>query len=309
MDITQSNINGFLNKYISFVDNISLKFNYPNNIRHLLYLIVPAFIIKYSMSNEMLILNCFKNIKIYIGQSNNNGVLASFNRILRKSSDGYYTEKYIIINEYHGASLPSLIDSIVHEVNHAVNSFNNEISYDDKFIKVRTGLSHTLYDKKTLKIISKSKEVLLEETINTEQAEDIVNIINSFNRYDIVNVEFSNMLFALKSEIKSSIYVSNSYSLESYVCDALLKNKTFIPTISNLRLKGFVDEIPRLFDDVIGRSGSYKKLNLLLDEIYNLQLKYSKSKVFKNFILNKIKKKANEVLSLIEEYDNKCIYK
>ena len=31
------------NRYISFVDEISNDMNYPNSIRHLLYVVVPAF--------------------------------------------------------------------------------------------------------------------------------------------------------------------------------------------------------------------------------------------------------------------------
>jgi len=309
MNINQDNINSFLNKYISFVDKVSFKYNYPSNIKHLLYLIVPAFIIKYGISNEMTILKCFEFIKIYIKPSDDKFVVASFNRVLKRNSSNYFTDKYIVLNEFDKASLPNLIDSIVHEFNHAVNSINNEVSYDEKTIKVRTGLSYLIYDRKTLKFISKSKEVALEETINTEQTEEIINIINSFNNYKIDNIEFSNMLFALKNEIKDSTYTSNAYSFQSYICDILMKNKTFTPTISNLRFKGLVEDVSALFDNVIGRRGSYKKLNELLEEIYSLQIKYSKSLLFKKLILNKLKKKANMVLSLIQEYDSKCIYK
>ena len=309
MNISQDNINNFLEKYISFVDRISIKYNYQDNIRHLLYLIVPGFVIKYGVSNETLILKCFEEVIIYISGTEDQVVTASFNRKLFKSGDLYTTNKYVVINEYKKANLTNLIDSIVHEYNHAVNSINNEISYDDKYIKLRTGLSYLVYDKKTLKFVSKSKESYLEEVINTEQTEEIINIINSFGNYKISNVEFSNMLYALRNEIKSSAYISDAYYFQSYICDNLMKNKTFIPTISNLRFKGFIESIPELFDDVIGRAGSYMYFCSLLEEIYNLEIKYSKATFFKNQIFNKLKRKASIVISLIEEYDNKCIYK
>ena len=57
------------NRYISFVDEISNDMNYPNSIRHLLYVVVPAFIINYGIENERLILECFRKTKIYL--SNN----------------------------------------------------------------------------------------------------------------------------------------------------------------------------------------------------------------------------------------------
>ena len=88
-----------------------------------------------------------------------------------------------------------------------------------------------------------------------------------------------------------------------------MKNKTFTPTICNLRFKGFIESIPELFDDVIGKRGSYMYFCSLLEEIYNLEIKYSKTKFFKNHIFNKLKKRASIIISLIEEYDTKCIYK
>jgi hypothetical protein len=309
MVLNQENVNKFLDKYIDFVNEISYKHKYEDNIRHLLYLIVPAFVAKYDVSNESLILKCFEDVHIFISGTENKVVTASFNRIINNCDNRYYTDKFIMLNEYRDASLTSLIDSIVHEYNHAINSINNEIIYDDKFVKVRTGLSYLIYDRKTLRFIEKSKESYLEEVINTEQTEEIINIINSFNSFKIDNMEFNNMLFALKNEIRVDKYTSNAYYFQSYICDELMKNKTFTPTISNLRIKGFVDSIPNLFDDVIGKEGSYKYLNSLLEEVYNLEIKYMKSGIFKKIILNKLRSKAFEVIDLINDYDNKCIYK
>lgn len=308
MNITQENINPFLNKYISLIDSICEQYNYESNIKHLLYLIVPAFIVKYGPNNENAILDCFKKVKIYISDKTDKIVTASFNRTLNKNANGYYTEKYVSINNYNGSSLPSLIDNIVHEFNHAVNSLNNEISYDDNIVKIRTGLSTINYDRKTLRYIEKSPEIALEEVLNTSQTEEIVNIINSFGNYKIDNIEFSNMLYALKNEIKGS-YVSDAYNYQKFICDELIKNKTFAPTINNLRLKGFIEDIPNLFDNVMGREGSYKELNKLLTELHVLVMKYSKAKFFKERILNKIRSKSKDVIGLIKEYDSKCIFK
>ena len=201
------------------------------------------------------------------------------------------------------------MDNIIHEFNHAVNSINNEISYDEKIIKVRTGISTIIYDKKSLKYIKKSDEEALEEILNTVQTEELINKINSFSKFSIQNSELSNMLYNLKFEIPEDGYKSNAYSYHKYICNELVNNKTFTPTINNLRFKGFIEDIPNLFDTVIGRDGSYQKLNKLLTEIHELVLKYSKSKLFKERLLNKIKSKASEVTDLIKEYDVKCIYK
>lgn len=309
MYIEQKDINNFLNKYICFVDSLSKKYRYDNNVRHLLYLIVPAFVVKYGKSCENLILHCFSNVKIYTSDVDDKIVSASFNRVLMKNDDGYYTDKYIVLNNYTSSPFMRLLDNIVHEFNHAINSINNEIVYDEKYVKLRTGLSYLVYDKESLRFISKSKEVSLEEVINTEQTEEVIDIINSFGNYDIENAEFSNMLFALKNEVNGKEYVSSAYYFQSVICDVLMKNKTFTPTITNLRIKGFVEDIPFLFDNVLGRKGSYIKLNSLLNDIHDLEIKYSKARMFKSFILNKLKGKAQEVISLIYEYDRKCIYK
>lgn len=309
MILTQDNINSFLNKYITFVNKISDYYNYDNNIRHLLYLIVPGFVAKYGISNEKSILVCFEKVRIYISGTEDNTVTATFNRILRRNGNNYYTEKYVVLNQYKKASFTNMFDNIIHEFNHAVNSLNNEIILDDKYIKLRTGLCYLVYDRKSMRFLYKSNESFLEEVINTEQTEEIINIINSFGNYTIENVEFNNTLHVLKNEIVGNNYISDSYAFQSLVCDILMKNKTFYPTISNLRFKGFVNDIPIMFDGIIGKNGSYQYLNVLLKKIYNLQIKYSKSLFFKKIILNKIKLKAQELLSIIKEYDNKCIYK
>ena len=305
----KGDINTIVERYVQFVDEISNKNRYENNIRHLLYLIVPAFVLKYGVNSENTIKKCFEEIPILLTGTEDKYVTASFNRRLLRSGKGYKTIKYILLNKYKTSStISELMDSIIHEYNHAINSYNNEISYDDKYVKLRTGLSFLIYDKNTLAFIKKSNEVNLEEIINTEQTEDIINIINSLNKYDIKNVEFKNTLYTLDKEIKNE-YESDAYSFESYICDELMKNKTFTPTINNLRFKGFVEDIPKIFDDVIGKDGSYKELNELLTSIHELEIKYMKSIFFKDRILNKIRTKTKEVVNLIKEYDEKCIFK
>ncbi len=309
MDLTQENINLFLNKYIEFVNQISSENNYENNIKHLLYLIVPAFVYKYGINNESSILECFEKVKIYTTNEKNEYVKATFNRILKKDINGYYTEKYIMINDYSLTDLPSLIDDIIHEFNHAINSINNEITYDDKYIYVRTGLSKVVYDKETLKHLKNGNEVALEEILNTSQTEEIMNILNYFGDFKIENYELNSMLHALKNEIGVEPYKSNAYQYQKYICDELINNKTFTPTISNLRLKGFIEDIPNLFDNVIGRENSYKRLNSLLTEMHELIIKYSNAHFFKKNILNKIRSKSNDIIGLIKEYDDKTIFK
>lgn len=308
MNIDQSNINIFLNKYIGFVDEISDSFLYDNNIKHLLYLIVPAFVYKYGIQNESLVLNCFKNVRVVVLNQDNKNVFASFNRGLKKNDNGYYTNKYISIYNYKNNKLTTLIDNIVHEFNHAINSINNEIILNDSCVLVRSGISISYYDK-DMHFVKKSKDICLEEVVNTAQAEEIINIINDFGRYSIDNVEFNNTLFSLKNEISSSSkYESDAYGYLKYVCKELINNRSFYSTINNFRLSGNIFEVDLFFNDVVGSNNGYKKLINLLDDLYSLIKKYDNT-IFKSLVLNKIKSKSNSIIDLIRIYDSNCNYR
>lgn len=312
MKITQENINMMLERYIMFVNEISNENKYENNIRHLLYIIVPAFILKYGPENENTILKCFREVKIHISKNEDNVVTAYFVRspkkIIEESKERFYTEKHIVLNEYKTASITNLFDNIIHEFNHAVNSMNNEISYDDKILLIRTGISYLKYDKNTLNFLKKSDDFILEEIINTAQTEEIMDIINSFSNYKIMNEEFNNALYSLNNEIGKK-YQSKAYYLQSYICKELIKNQTFISTIAKLRFKGFVENIPGWFNDIIGEDKVYEKMIVLLNEIFELEQSYAKSIVFKNYKLNKIKGKITIVLNIIDDFTSKCIFK
>ena len=314
MDINNENINVFLDRYVEFVNDLCEKNAYHKNIKHVLYLIVPAFIIKYGPKEERNILSCFEKIPIYIGDSSNDGEIAYFNRRLySKDEEGlikFYSHKEIIINNYYEASLLDLIDSIVHEFNHAVNSIINEIKWDNEEVSLRTGLSCiNFYRNDINKVKSKSNDITLEEIINTTQTESIINIINSFNDYKINNEEITNTLYSLKNDIDTKGYKSNAYYFQSYICKELMKNKTFIPTIENLRYKGNVEDIESWFDNITNISGSYKRLTTLLDEILKDEENLANVKFFKKYKINKIMVKSRAVLDIVKLFDNNCIYK
>ena len=312
--MNQENINQFLNKYIDFTNKLSNKFNYPVNIKHVLYLIVPAFIIKYGIKEERTILSCFENVPIYINDSKDKRCTAYFDRKLysemKNGNVRYYSKKEIVLNNYYSFSLIELIDNLVHELNHAVNSITNEIKWDDAVVSIRTGLSYIdFYKEDITKVKTRSKDIILEEIINTKQTENIIDIINSFNEYKIDDTEFSNTLYALKHDIDTSGYKSNAYYFQAYICKELMKNKTFIPTVENLRFKGNIEDIGKWFDGITGISGSYKKLINLLDDILKKELELSKTKFFKKIKVNNIMSKSKEVLDIIKIFDNNCIYK
>ena len=60
------------------IDQISDMYNYDSNIRHLLYIIIPAFIIKYGVQKEKLIINTFKQVRIISSDKQSEMVKAYF---------------------------------------------------------------------------------------------------------------------------------------------------------------------------------------------------------------------------------------
>lgn len=296
------------NRYISFVDGISNNMNYPDSIRHLLYVIVPAFVINYGIENEKIVLDCFKTTKIYLSNNiPNNNVNAYFDRKLYKN-DSYCSQKFIVIRKNDVDKYISFIDSIVHEFNHALNSMINEVTLKDEYIILRTGLSFIKYDS-NLTPIYKDDSFVLEEVINTKQTIDIINVISNMSFYNIENVEISNLLQAINGEIKNIDYKSDAYYLETTIARPLLDNKTFFSTIKMLRLKGETEGIEFWFDNITGNSGDYNKLIKLFLDIYSLTILFSKKVFFKNSIINKIKNKTEQINKIIVEFNENCLYK
>ena len=293
--------NKIIEREKEFIERISDRYDYDSNIRHLLYLIIPAFIIKYGLDHEKLILNTFENIRIISSNKIDNRVLAYYSSSPIYIDNKYITRKNMVIQNYNNISLISLLDNLVHEFNHAVNSYLNEIKETDKYLYIRTGLTNRIYKKSDLSFIKKEDSYLLEEIINTKQTNDIINIIKEFDNDNTT-------IYAINSET-SNKYNSNSYYLQSYITKEIIENKTFIYTLENLRLNGEIDEIENWFDNITGEKNSYKEFINELKEIHDLEIEYSKKKLFKRFILNKIRDKSKDVSRMIKKFNNSVNFK
>lgn len=284
-----------INKYINIVDEISIKYNYTDNIKHLLYIIIPAFVIKYGINNENLIIDCLTNIPIVITGNEDKIFQAMY--ISRPYYDNTIkTDKKILLNRYNNIPFMQLIDNIVHELNHAINSYKNEIIIEDNYFYLRTGLIKIKYDKKTLNVVNKSKNYILEEIINSKQTETIIEIIKKLS---INNIYIQNTLYAIKNSIKDK-YVSDAYYGLKYFCKTLLDNKTFLLTMENLRMNGHIDEIESWFNNIYGNDLGYKKL---IDTLFELKEIQNKKVLFKK---QKMKKLALELINISNTFDNNC---
>ena len=301
-------INILINNCVKVANDIGSRYNYPSNITHLFYLIIPAFIIKYGLENERIILDSFNKIPVLIDDKQDQIYQAYYRSIPKYENNQIVTNKGIVLKNYKDISLMQLLDNLVHEFNHAMNSINQELKIIDDKLYVRTGLTAIIYNKNTLSSINKEDNSILEEIINTKQTEMIIDIINSFNNYEIENTTVVNTLYSIKNSITNT-YQSNAYLMQSMVCKSLIENKTFFSTLENLRFKGNIDDISIWFDSITGEDGSYKKLIELLKLTINYQVEFSKKKLFKSFIINKIKNVNKEAMDIVNAFNQNCNYR
>lgn len=308
MIFTNENFNLYMGKYKKYVDEVSLLHNYPSNITHLLYVIVPAFVEKYGFKQEHLILNMFKDTTIIIEDRGDIVYQAAFSRKLKYISDKYKTDKYVFLYNYQRADLMQLLDNLIHEFNHAINSIQNEIRCDQDLVYLRTGLTYLIYDKKTLQPVSKQEDAVLEEIINTKQTEMILSCIASFSQYNVLDTEISNIIFIVQQSILGS-YRSGAYYLQATVCQRLLENKTFVHTLENLRLQGEIDDLANWFDMIVGKEGSFEKIESLLAQTLELEKELHKAKWFKKAKMQKIMKLSGELFSIINVFNENCNFK
>ena len=289
-----------INRYINIINSISITNNYDNNIKHLLYLIIPAFITKYKYK-EQLILDVFKNTPIIISNKEEKYINAYYTSIPRKIDNNIATQKYIIINNYNKISLITLLDSLVHEYNHAINSYKNEILIKNNTIYIRTGLTYITYYKDNLKPKEKLPSYILEEIINTKQTETIIDLIKNYQ--DKSNDIINNTIYAINNETNKN-YNSNAYYLETNILKPLLTNKTFIYTLESLRLEGQIDDIESWFNNITNIKNSYQTLINDLNKLIELEKQLTKTKLFKSRIISKIKstiKDLNYIINIFNE--------
>lgn len=307
MNYSNDFINQLIEQEIKFSNSLTLLYHYPDNITHLLYIIIPAFIIKYGTSYRSLIEECFSSVPILIDDKQDQVYQAYYFSKPIIENNNYTLLKGIVLNNYQNIGLMQLLDNLVHEFNHAVNSMQNAIT-TNQVVSVRTGLVYNYFDKSTLTFIKKGGENIIEEVINTKQTEGIIDIIRDFSNYQIDNTTVCNTLYSIYHAIDVN-YHSNSYFLESTVCQRLLQNKTFLSTIEALRFEGQLEDIHHFFDSIVGKDGSLLALSKYLEQSLKWQSELTHTKWFRKNKINKIRDVTQKALVIVEEFDKNTIYK
>lgn len=308
MNLNDKTVNELFNISISYVDNTLKEYNYDEDIVHLLYIIIPAFIVKYGLDSKNKILKVFKQVPIVIKKNDEQILQAYYASIPIQINDNIIISKHIVINLYKNKELLELIDNIVHEYNHALNSLENDVKTDDKYIYLRTGLTYIKYNKTDYVDSGKDDAYILEEIINTKQTEEIIDIINSLNNYDINNIKIKNTLHNIKYFINDK-YKSNAYALQSEVCKTLLSNNTLISVLSNIRFKGNIEDITYFFDNITGIDNSYNELIKILNDTVKLEEEYDKTKLFKNSKIKKIRMLYRRAQEIIDTFNRNYHFK
>lgn len=293
-------------KYFPLVKEISSKYQYDSNITHLLYLIIPAFITKYTLAKERLILTTFQNTKILISPKTSKTIEAYYTSIPSYQNNTIITTKYIIIQNYQNISLVQLLDNLVHEFNHAINSYQQETFIQENILYLRTGLTYSSYSLPNLTPLKKEPTYILEEILNTHQTEEIINLIKSY--HDKENNSLANTIYAINSETTTN-YTSKSYYLENRLFQKILENKTFLSTLNNLRLSGDIKDIEYWFNNITNQPNSYQNLNNYLFQMMQLEQTLSTKKYFKNKIINQIKTLIEKINNIITTFNQNCTYK
>lgn len=295
-----------IERYYSFVKKLATTYQYNSNITHLLYLIIPAFISKYSLSKENIILSTFQQTKIIISPKSSKTIAAYYTSIPNYQNNKIITTKYIVIQNYQNISLIQILDNLVHEFNHAINSYQKEINIKKNILYLRTGLTYSSYSLPDLTPLKKESSYILEEILNTNQTEEIINLIKSY--HDPFNQEINNTIYSINSETSSN-YSSKSYYLENTLFKSILNNKTFISTLNNLRLSGNIQDIENWFNNITNIPNSYQKLNTYLNQLITFEKELTTKKYFKAKIINKMKKNMTNTLEIITSFNKNCNYK
>lgn len=306
MNYSNDFINRLIEEEMKLINQISSIYYYPDNITHLLYLIVPAFIMKYGIKYKKLIEECFFKVPIMIEDKQNQIYQAYYFSKPKWEDNHIVSIKGIVLQNYKNISLIQLLDNLVHEFNHAVNSIQNEIQVKDNIL-FRTGISYHYFDAKTLQFLKRGEETVIEEVMNTRQSELIIDIIRSFTDYTILNSSIQNTIYSIFHATDS--YHSNSYFLESYVCRELLQNKTFFSTLEVLRFEGKIDDIHLFFDSIVNKPGAFLELSRYLSISLNLQQELVNNKWFKKRKIKKIKKVNKAAFNIVHAFNQNTIYR
>ena len=184
------------------------------------------------------------------------------NKKTRKRS--YKFDRTIYVEDDGNVDVDDLIRSVVHQVNHVVNSINHPVvatsSSNGYGLSSRMGLSYEKFIGRT------SEGYALEESINKLQTDEIVDEILKYSYFELAD---------LKAKAIIDEAVSLSSKKEGIVHDELTEmirplyeNRSFNDVLVNNRVSGLLKAIEREFDSKTSE-GAYLEFRGLCDKVAN----------------------------------------
>lgn len=289
--ISDEAVNGLLNYSKRIVDLICAHQERPCELRTLQYLIFAGMISYYGFEHIDAVTEAFKKNKFYYTKEKIADYLAKQkgiskdtldilmqdntcayfyqNFFYRKSTGEYFSQGKIVVSDSKHYAPDKLLELTTHEVNHAVNAVCKAITPVGNSFISRMGVYTKDYRDNSF------NKMILEESINTLQAAEIMEHILAFVDYRIDDPEIrytlDSMRYAAGRKREGIGYIE-----ATPVVRPLYENNRFNTILKRKRMDGNIRDISCEFDSKLGY-GSFNTLATYFDGIYSSSSKTSKS--------------------------------
>ena len=280
MFYTDEACNDLLNYSKVLVDQINKSKKCPQELKVLQYVIFAGMISYYGFEYVDTIFKAFAAPNFYYTNSSLNEIMKSNNIfdpsveksikngdveafvLLRFGKNGLgklYVNRDIYIIDGVDTKPDELVEKVIHEINHVVNSINNPICIKSGNEVVRSGLS-------VIGIVDSLRSYnMLEESVNVLQSAEIMEHILAFTQCDIKDSEIKRLLDKIKYAFGSK---REGLGYEAIVpaVRPLYLNPEFKKVVKRQRMVGRIVPIKANFERKVGE-GSYNEFCKTLDDL------------------------------------------
>ena len=184
-------------------------------------------------------------------------------------------DKNILIGDTmfgHKISKIDLLDTLVHELRHALTSVKDTNYYIDKnTFFTRSGLSEFFYGRNEDDDFIFGS--MIDEVFNVYFTDTLVNNILNYKKNNIDLLEFKKYLHALNYNSNKRAYESFSYYLEKLICKPLFFNKNIVESANYAAITGDIDAFSGNFENYEDYVNLLDFLSFNFDFYYDLDNK------------------------------------
>ena len=176
----------------------------------------------------------------------------------------YEFDRRIYVQNDGNIDTDELIRSVVHQVNHVVNSIHNPVvatySSNGSGLSSRMGLSYERFNTRS------SEGYALEESINKLQTDEIVDEILGYAYFELDDVRDKTMVAKAVDAASKKEQIVHDELTE--MIRPLYENRSFNDVLVNNRVSGLLKAIEREFDSKTSE-GAYSEFRGLCDKVAN----------------------------------------